>query len=124
MQHAYGETPELELFTVGGDVRVEFGIGLGAIDDGGTGLARKVLMAADEVGVEVRFEDVLDRIATFRSAFHVRSYFAQRINDGCFAVVADVVRALCQATGVDLLEFHGCKDRYRGSPVGAVLTRW
>ena len=63
-------------------------------------------MPAHEVGVKMRFEDVLDVDPVGRRAVDVGLDFTQGVDDDALAVAVDVVGALCQAAGVNLFDVH------------------
>ena len=98
--------PTLQQFPVLGDVRVKRCGGVGAVDDGGAGLFSKRDVPAHEVGVKMRFEDVLDVDPVGRRAVDVGLHFTQGVDDDALAVAVDVVGALCQAAGVNLFDVH------------------
>ena len=63
-------------------------------------------MPGNEVGVEVRLEDVLDLLATGFRAIEVRLDLPQRVDHDGLIAALDVVSALGQAAGIDLFDFH------------------
>ena len=60
VQDLDGDVTDLQQFAVFGDVRVKRSVGVGAVDDGRTGFFGERDVPTDEVGVEMRLEDVLD----------------------------------------------------------------
>lgn len=112
VQHAESQLAHFELFLVFGDIGVEGRVGIGAVHDGRAGFFAEVDVAAHEVGVEVRFKNVLDGRAGFFGFVEVGGDFAERVNDYCFAFTFDVVGALCQAAGINLFDFH-CEKNLR-----------
>ena len=107
VQDLDGHLAHLEDLAVGGDVRIEGGIGVGAEHDGGVRFLRQGHVPGDKVGVEVRLEDVHDLLSTGFRAIEVRLDLPERVDDDGLITALDVVSALGQAAGIDLFDFHG-----------------
>ena len=110
VQDLDGHLAHLEDLAVVGDVRIEGGIGVRAEHDGGARFLRQGHVPGDEVGVEVRLEDVLDLLATGFRAIEVGLDLAQRVDHDGLITALDVVGALGEAAGVDLFDFHGVQS--------------
>ena len=110
VQDLDGHLAHLEDLAVVGDVRIEGGIGVRAEHDGGARFLRQGHVPGDEVGVEVRLEDVLDLLATGFRSIEVRFDLSERVDDDGLITALDVVGALGEAAGVDLFDFHGVQS--------------
>src|SRR5215469_1185588 len=69
------------------------------------------MMAADEIGVQVGFDDVLDFHPLPTGFLNVLVHIPLRIHDRCFAIRADQVRSMRQTAEIKLLEVHGPSRR-------------
>ena len=106
VKHLDRDVADAEFFSVRSDVRFKRRVGVGSVNDGGSGLFGKCDVAAHKIRMEVRFQHVLDFDTVFLGSLDVRGDFAQRIDDDAFAIAMDVVGALSQAARVDLFDFH------------------
>src|SRR5690606_21973845 len=88
------------------DDGIEFWLGCRSVDNSSTCFLAQVEMPTDEVSVKVRFKNVFEFDAVLFEAIEVGFCFPQRINYRSFAIGNDIICALCQATGIDLFDFH------------------
>src|SRR6478672_5470866 len=106
MQHCYCEGTQLERFAIGCHMYFKGRFRTGTIHDGSAGCLAQVDMATDEIGMEMRFEDILYRRVPFCSELEIRVYIAQRVNNSSFAIAFNIIRCLAQAAGVELPNKH------------------
>ena len=66
-------------------------------------------MPRHESRAEVRFKDVFDAGAAALSQIEVGLHFTKGVDDGHFPLAFDAIRALGEAAGVNLFDFHGDK---------------
>src|SRR6185369_91050 len=98
-----------DLFAVSHGSMLKLDTGLRAEDDLCAGARRDLLMTADEVGVQVRFDHVFD-LQTLRVSFgEIFVDVTLRIDDRSFAVRADQVRRMRQTGEIELFEVHFSK---------------
>ena len=106
------DLPELDGVAVadGDDVVSHTALRRVAVDDDGPGLRRELEMAGEEVGVEVRLDDVGDREALLVRISDIPGDVALRVNhDGLpRGRVADEIAGVGEALEVVLLEDHRC----------------
>src|SRR6185503_15177035 len=85
---------------------IEPGVGLFTEDDLRARAGGELLVTADEIGVQVGFDDVLD-LEPVRGGFgEIFIHVSLRIDDGGFAIRADQVRSVGQTSQIELLEIH------------------
>ena len=72
-------------------------------------------MPADEVGVQVRLDHVLDPETVFGRFDEVLIDVTLRIDDSRLTAIADQVRRVGQAAEVELLEVHGWRSEAANS---------
>ena len=65
VQHLDRDIADVELFTVFGNISLEFCVGFRAINDRCPGRFAKVNMTADKIGVEMSFENIFYRCLSF-----------------------------------------------------------
>src|ERR1700687_4179909 len=65
---------------------------------------RKLMMTGNEVGVQVRFDNVLDLQALFLGGVYVNVHVALRVDDGRNSLRTDQVGSVCQTSEQEL--FH------------------
>ncbi len=85
---------------------LELSARLRAEDDLRASARRDLLMTADEVGVQVRFDHVFDLQTLRRGVGEILVNVALRIDDSSFAVRTDQVRRMGQAAEIKLFEVH------------------
>ena len=84
-------------------------VGVGTQVNSSAGAFRQFAMTRNEVGVQVRFDDVLDLQALLRGGFHVDVDVALRIDHGRDSLRTDQIRSVRQATQKEVLDqnrFH------------------
>jgi hypothetical protein len=106
VQYFDGHRADLEHFPVFGGVSIVSRFGGRAVHDGRAGFPGQVDVARHEIGVKVSFKDVFDLHPVFFHPIQVGFGFPQGVDKRCFAVAFDVIRALSEAAGVDLFDFH------------------
>src|SRR6187549_1694275 len=106
VQHAKCNIAQPQYFPIVRYVSVKLRLGAGAIYNCRAGAGRQVDVTGDKVCVEVGFKYIPDGDAIGPGPFQVRLHFAQWIDDGGFLSRTDVIGTLCQASGVDLFDFH------------------
>ena len=72
----------------------------------GAGASGELLMAGDEIGVEMGFDDVLDREAVLLRFPNINIDVAPGIDNRSLAFGTDEVRRMCETTEIELLEVH------------------
>src|SRR5262245_47260785 len=78
----------------------------GTIHDGRSGGPTQIQVAAHEVGMEMSFEDILDRRIALIGQFEIDIDVPQWINDGCFTLAFDIIRGFAKTACVELLDKH------------------
>ena len=88
------------------------GDGAGAEMDGGAAAIAELEMAGDEVGVEVREEDVADLEAECVGVVEILLDVALRVDDdgGVAGFVAEKIRGVGEAAEVVLFQDHACSQ--------------
>ncbi len=74
---------------------------------------RQLAMSADEIGMEVRFDDVADGQAIASRLVDVLIDVSLWIDHGSLAAVSDQIRSMRQAAKIELLEVHWCSLVYK-----------
>jgi hypothetical protein len=82
------------------------GAGLGADHDLRSGSSGELAMPANEIGVQVGLDHVLDAKAFARCFVNVLIDIALRIDNRRLAAVSDQIRSVREAAEVELLEEH------------------
>ena len=107
LQRAQHDVADAQLVAVAHRAMRELGIRRRAKHDLRAGALRQLAMPADEVGVQVRLDDVADAQAALVGRVDVLLDVALRIDDRRLAVRTDQVRGMRQAAEVELVEMHG-----------------
>ncbi len=79
--------------------------------DLGAGTLRQFAVPADEVGMQVRLEDVLDPEVLLGGSFQVNINIALRIDDHADSAGSEQVRRVGQAAEIKLFEVHHILQR-------------
>ncbi len=74
--------------------------------DGCAGAGGQFLMAGNEVGVQMSFEDVANLQILFLRGFEIDLNIALRIDDDRFALGPEQVRGMGQTSQIKLFEVH------------------
>ena len=72
----------------------------------GSGFVGEFAMAADKIGMQMSFDDVLDSQILRVGFFDVLIDIALRIDNGCFTIRSDQIRSVRETTEIELLEVH------------------
>ena len=110
MQHLNGQVAYFQQLVIFGNVRFKTRLCGRAINNSRAGFFSEVEVAGYEVGVEVGFQYIFDFGSVFSRAVNIWLHFAERVNDGCFAVAFDIICAVRQTTGIDLFDLHEWND--------------
>ncbi len=106
LQHADADVPDAQLVAVFGRAMWEGRARARADDDLGAGARREFPVSADEVGVQVRLDDVLDLQPAGFGLRDVLVNVALRVYDRGLARGADEVGGVRQTAEIELLEVH------------------
>ena len=106
LQHAEPDTPDAQLVAVTHCAVWETCAGVRADDDLGAGARGQFPVAADEVRVQVRLDDVLDLQSTGGGLRDVLLNVALRVYDRGLALRTDEVGGVRQTAEIELLEVH------------------
>jgi hypothetical protein len=116
MQHSEGKVAEGEGFAVPCHVYGKAGFGAGSVNDGGACGLAQVNVAADEISVEMRLENILDAGIALLGKLEVHVNITEGIHYSRFAVAFDIISGFAQTAGVQLLQEHKKIFGYKITP--------
>ena len=106
-QCAQYDVPDAQFVALAHRAMRDLGTGGRAEHDLGAGAPGQLGMPADEVGVDVRLDDVAAAQTALVGRVDVLLHIALRIDDRCLAVRPDQVRSMRQTAELELVEMHG-----------------
>ena len=86
--------------------------------DGCTGAGRQLVVSGDEIGVQMRLEDMADLEILLLRCLQINLNITLRIDDDGFAFRSQHVRGVCQTAQIELFEVHGFSCAQNDNPKG------
>ena len=106
MYDLHGGIANFEYLSVVGNNGFVTGFGGRTKNDLCAGLFNKVEMTAHKIGVKMGFKYVFDLRLVFFGPVNIGLYLTQGVEDGSFTIALHIISGMCQATCIDLFNFH------------------